>query len=120
MIGEVKVFQVEFDVKTSSLADIFANDTARALWCMYKANHIISGDGLAYLNQVCRELILSDKIPFDAGSARKFLTSFLNNLDWIEHSRNDNTKWIDNTIPYMVGEIKVEIQQIDKKGNVIG
>lgn len=120
MIGEVKYFQVKFDIKTSSLADIFENDKARALWCLYKSDHIISGEGLKYLNQVCRELILSDKIPFDATSARKFLTSFLNNLDWIERSRRENDKWIEKTIPYMVGEIKVELQQVDEKGNVIG
>lgn len=106
-----RIIGIKFDYKASVLADIFQNQQACAIWCLYRDRHIISQNGLAYLNDVCRE-VTKKKLKFNIESAREFLKVIISHIQHIEYcAQHDETEWIEKTIPYLTGEksIKLEI-----------
>ena len=114
MSEQERIIKVKFDPEQSQFKDIFENDQARALWCLYKNTHIISGEGLDFLNTTCRDLIKTTKIPFDEENARKFLTIFCNNMGWIEYSKNNYKEWIETVIPFLLGQKKVKLVTVSE------
>jgi hypothetical protein len=111
MIEEVKM---DWNPMLTDKKDIFAHKIARAFWVRYRSGHIISQDGLPYLEERCREII-RDKVTFDNESAKKYLVSFDREMSMIEHSMyNPNTEWIDKTIPFLTGESEIKLVIKDK------
>lgn len=101
MIDEVKVFKVKFDPAKSELKDIFAHDIARAVWCFYRDNHMISQNGLIWLNGLCR-LLIKYNHKYRVKTARKILTVLISNMNSIEHCMShEEPEWVEKVLPYM-------------------
>lgn len=95
---------------TKELEKIFINKEACGLWCIYRSYHIISKDGLEYLNETCFEIIKNGK-KFTKIQAKHFLEKFSNKLSDIEHSK-PSYDWIEKAIPFMVGEKKIAVEVV--------
>lgn len=116
-----KVIKIIFNPKESELSDVFENEIACALWCMYRDSHIISGDGLNFLNQTCRELIKTKNV-FTRESAQAYLHRFINKLNLIESARLGNdVEWINKTIPFLTCEKKIKLEIVSSiiKGDTV-
>lgn len=113
MSEQERIIKVKFNPAESELHDIFSHDQASTLWCLYRDSHIMSKNGVEFLNRICRDLIWN-KYPFDIESARKFLSIFINNMNEIEYSRGNNMdkEWIENTIPFLLGTRKIKIVRV--------
>lgn len=113
MSEQERIIKVKFDPLASELRDIFADEQACALWCLYRDSHIISGDALDYLNSKCRDLIWNKKI-FNHDSAREFLNDFMERIRNISYTRftDLDNQWIESAIPFLVGDKKLKLVRV--------
>jgi len=107
-----KIFKVDWNPEQSDLKDIYGHPIARSLWAMYKANHMISQNGLPFLNDICRELIKTGDV-MSVEAAHEFLKGFMRRMNHVEHSMGvfDN-EFIEQMIPFMTGESVVKLEYV--------
>lgn len=97
----------------SKLKKILDNIEARSLWCIYRSGHIISKEGLSFLNRVCLEMV-DEKTKFkDESEAEKFLRVFEYDISYIEYGKTD-FDWIEKCIPYLIGKKTIEVEIINE------
>ena len=97
---------------TKELERIFVNKEACGLWCIYRSFHIISKDGLEFLNNTCDEIIKTGRKFTRTSDAKKFLNKFERDLSEVEDSTPDY-EWIDKAIPFLLGEKKIVIEVLE-------
>lgn len=99
---------------TKELEKILINKEACALWCIYKSYHIISKEGLDFLNETCNEIIKTGRKFTRKSDAKKFLNKFEKELSDIEYSTPDYD-WIDKAVPFLLGEKKIVVSVLGGK-----
>lgn len=111
--------KVTFDPKTSEMSDIFEHKQACSLWVKYRKSHIISQNGLAFLNEKCRELIKLNK-DFSRRDAKDFLESFIFHMSNVENSMLEpEGEWIEETANYLVGYNVIVLEQSQPNSNSV-
>ncbi len=106
--NECKIIKARFDPEKSKLADIFSNEQAKALWSLYRSNHIVSKEGLKSLNMFCRKII-KEKKTFNNESATKFLRIVEDELCNRQYSK-PSYNWIPEVVPFLTGEKTIIIE----------
>ncbi len=101
------VFRITWNPAESAVADIFADDIARAIWCTWKEPHVVNqffNDEVRYLAKELRKAMPS--------SADKLHRSLIG-ASWGSEGQNiigtDLAEWCEFVLPYVRGEKAITV-----------
>lgn len=106
---EIKTVNVLFDPAASAVADIFANDIARAIWCLYRGGHVVN----QYFNDEVRRLAkeLQDTPPTSPTDIEHAL--WRNQMVFAgSNFPGDQADFAVLLFPYLIGNARIEFKRV--------